>query len=353
MGRFGYDAWVTISLPARSALALRVDEGRLDVLDQRLLPDVEQWIDVREVSAMVDAIKGLAVRGAPLLGVAAACSLAFRAAAGDSAERLVEAAHALRNARPTAVNLHAAVDAMLASLDLGGPDTLVDTALAWFEADVQMCEMMAANGAAYLADGDGVLTHCNTGGLATAGIGTALGVILRAHQSGKRLHVYVDETRPLLQGGRLTAWELERAGVPYTLLTDSMAALVLRDGKARKCFVGADRIARNGDSANKVGTYGLAVQARHHGADFYVVAPWTTVDLLCPTGASIEIEARDATEVRGMTTAAGSLRWAPAASTVMNPAFDVTPVSLITAHIFDRGAIQSSDLALVPSPPAW
>jgi methylthioribose-1-phosphate isomerase len=186
-----------------------------------------------------------------------------------------------------------------------------------------------------------VLTHCNSGALATAGIGTALGVVRRAFEAGRVSRVYVDETRPLLQGARLTAWELKALGIPFTLLTDAMAAILMREGRVSRVLVGADRIARNGDFANKVGTYGLAVQARHHGLPFHPVAPWTTVDLACPDGAGIPIEQRAPEEVRGY----GTLRWAPEGE-VFNPAFDVTPARLATSLVLDRGVVEpGTDLA--------
>jgi methylthioribose-1-phosphate isomerase len=213
-------------------------------------------------------------------------------------------------------------------------------AQAIFAEDVRLCEGMARHGAELIQEGEGILTHCNTGGLATAGIGTALGVIRRAFEQGKRIHVYADETRPLLQGGRLTAWELCRLGIPSTLITDSMAALLMRDGQVQRVLVGADRVAANGDFANKVGTYGLAVQARFHGIPFHPVAPISTVDLACPDGAAIPIEARDQAEVRGF----GSLRWAPAAMPAWNPSFDVTPVDLVTSLVLDRGVYSADQL---------
>jgi methylthioribose-1-phosphate isomerase len=186
----------------------------------------------------------------------------------------------------------------------------------------------------------GLVTHCNTGGLATAGIGTALGAIRRAWEQGKAMHIFVDETRPLLQGGRLTTWELKRLGIPCTLITDSMAALVLRDGRATRVLVGADRIARNGDFANKVGTYGLAVQARHHGAAFHTVAPYSTVDLHSANGAAIPIEDRNPEEVRGYQ----NRLWAPEVP-VLNPSFDVTPADLLTSLVLDRGIFSAEALA--------
>jgi methylthioribose-1-phosphate isomerase len=283
---------------------------------------------------MILLIKRLAVRGAPLLGVAAATCLATFAHHGASAIEYATACAALRAARPTAVNLMWAMDRMKGASNPAGE------AQAIFEEDVRLCEGMAQHGAELIQDGEGLLTHCNTGGLATAGIGTALGVIRRAFEQGKRIHVYADETRPLLQGGRLTAWELRKLGIPSTLITDSMAALLLRDGRVHRVLVGSDRVAANGDFANKVGTYGLAVQARHHGVPFHPVAPFSTVDLACPSGAAIPIEERDEAEVRGY----GSLRWAPEGMPTWNPSFDVTPVELVTSLVLDRGVFSAGQL---------
>lgn len=316
------------------SLALKVEGGRLRVLDQTRLPDEEVWLDGADPQAMVGHIQRLSVRGAPLIGVAAALGLAAFAGSGAGGAALAAAAAALRAARPTAVNLMWAMDRMK---DAADP---VAEARAIFEEDVRLCEGMARHGATLIRDGEGVLTHCNTGGLATAGIGTALGVIRRAFEQGKRIHVYADETRPLLQGGRLTAWELRKLGIPATLVTDSMAALLLRDGKVQRVLVGSDRVAANGDFANKVGTYGLAVQARHHGVPFHPVAPCSTVDLACPDGAAIPIEERDAAEVRGF----GSLRWAPEGMPAWNPSFDVTPVDLVTSLVLDRGVFTAAEL---------
>ena len=270
-------------------------------------------------------------------------SLAWWAEQGADPQAVRDAAARLRAARPTAVNLMLAVDRMLGAIATLGnarggaigdkiaatlTAELVAEAERIFDEDVRLCESMAAAGVPLIRDGDGVLTHCNTGGLATVGVGTALGVIRRAFERGVRLHVYVDETRPLLQGARLTTWELHRLGIPYTLLTDSMAAILMREGRVQR-VLGADRIARNGDVANKVGTYGLAVAARHHDVPFYVVAPWTTVDLACPDGGRIPIEQRRAEEVRGASGGFGSVRWSPESAPTFNPAFDVTPASLL------------------------
>ncbi len=324
------------------SLGLRHDGRTLWVLDQTQLPDAEVWLDGSDPEAMVGLIRRLAVRGAPLIGVAAAASLATFAERGASAAEYATACAALRAARPTAVNLMWAMDRMKRA---AGP---VAEAEAIFAEDVRLCEGMAQHGAALIQDGEGILTHCNTGGLATAGIGTALGVIRRAFEQGKRIHIYADETRPLLQGGRLTAWELKKLGIPSTLITDSMAALLLRDRKVQRVLVGSDRVAANGDFANKVGTYGLAVQARFHGVPFHPVAPFSTVDLTCPDGAGIPIELRNAAEVRGY----GPWRWAPEGMPTWNPSFDVTPVDLVTSLVLDRGvygyeALRSGILAKV------
>jgi methylthioribose-1-phosphate isomerase len=316
------------------SLGLRHDGHTLWVLDQTQLPDAEVWLDGSDPGAMVALIKRLAVRGAPLIGVAAAASLATFAQRGASATEYAAACAALRAARPTAVNLMWAMDRMKATSD---PLT---EAQAIFEEDVRLCEGMATHGAALIQDGEGILTHCNTGGLATAGIGTALGVIRRAHEQGKRIHVYADETRPLLQGGRLTTWELKKLGIPSTLIADSMAALLMRDGKVQRVLVGSDRVAANGDFANKVGTYGVAVQAKYHGVPFHPVAPFSTVDLACPNGTAIPIELRDPAEVRGY----GAWRWAPEGMPAWNPSFDVTPVDLVTSLVLDRGVFSSEEL---------
>jgi methylthioribose-1-phosphate isomerase len=322
-----------------TSLGLKTEGGRVLVLDQTRLPDTEVWLDGSSPGAMVELIRRLSVRGAPLIGVSAALSLAAHADGGASREALEEACTALRAARPTAVNLAWAMDQMRAVLHAGGD--LVRKAESLFEEDAAFCERMASHGAALVGHGEGILTHCNTGGLVTAGIGTALGVIRRAHEQGKGIHVWVDETRPLLQGARLTTWELARLGIPHTLITDGMAASVLASGRAQRVLVGADRIARNGDFANKVGTYALAIVARHHGVPFHPVAPWSTVDLSCATGKSIPIEQRPAQEVRGY----AETRWAPPEVSVFNPAFDVTPVALIESLVLDRGVFSRAALA--------
>lgn len=307
------------------SLSLRWSTEGLFAIDQTLLPLEERWVRAANVSDMIALIQRLAVRGAPLIGVAAAAALAQEAERGATKPKLREEAARLRAARPTAVNLMNAIDRMVEALEAGR--SLGAEAEAIFREDESLCRRMSERAAAFLQDGDGVLTHCNTGGLATVGVGTALGAIRVAHEGGKRLHVWVDETRPLLQGARLTAWELSRLGIPYTLISDNMAAALMRAGKVQHAIVGADRIAANGDVANKVGTYGVAVLAKHHGIPFTVVAPSTTLDPNCPSGRQIEIEERSADEVR-----AGK---APKDAPVWNPAFDVTPRELITRIVLE------------------
>jgi len=325
--------------------ALRSDGSRLWILDQTLLPDREEWLDAGQPEIMIQHIQRLAVRGAPLIGVAAALCLARFAEDGADSAKLREASAMLREARPTAVNLSWALDRMdRVMVGGGGSRDLVREAEGIFEEDVALCEAMARHGAGLFAKGEAVLTHCNTGGLATAGCGTALGVIRRGFEQGRVRHVFVDETRPLLQGARLTAWELGRLAIPHTLITDGMAALLLRDGLVQRVLVGADRIAANGDFANKVGTYGLAVQAHHHGVPFHPVAPYSTVDPLCPDGASIPIEMRNSAEVRGFR----EIRWAPRTTAVFNPSFDVTPASLVTSLVLDRGLLSQEQLKARP-----
>ncbi|HEX6799423.1 MAG TPA: S-methyl-5-thioribose-1-phosphate isomerase [Ktedonobacterales bacterium] len=335
--------------------------GCLRLIDQTLLPDRCEVIACRDADSVAEAIRTLRVRGAPAIGVAAAYGLALdaRAMLADAtadalasdeagrppdapAARLRATAKQLRTTRPTAVNLGWALDRMLraAREHFTGdesvrtlPDALLAEADAIAAEDAAACQAMGALGAELIADGDTLLTHCNAGALATAGIGTALAPIFVAHASGKRLHVYVDETRPVLQGARLTAWELQRAGVPLTLISDNMAAHFMRHGGIRAVFVGADRIAANGDTANKIGTYGLAVLARAHGIPLYIVAPRSTVDLSLPSGDTIPIEQRAAAEV----THVRGVALAPAGVLAANPAFDVTPAEYITAIVTEAG----------------
>ncbi len=324
------------------SISIRFDEHKLEVLDQELLPHQEVWLQIESFEDMISAIKQLKVRGAPLIGVAAALALGKEFLKSADKTEWLEKAEKLRASRPTAVNLMWAVDRMKKAVlktEATEPKLIWKEAVAIYNEDVELCNIMAQNGSALLSDGDQVLTHCNTGGLATAGVGTALGVIAAAHRQGKKIHVYVDETRPLLQGGRLTTYELEKLGVPYTLICDNMAAMLMAQKKINKVIVGSDRIARNGDFANKIGTYSAAIAAQYHGVEFYVAAPVTTVDLECATGAQIPIEERKESEVKGF----GELQWAPKTAQVYNPAFDVTPASLVSAWILDTGVYRKED----------
>jgi methylthioribose-1-phosphate isomerase len=237
-----------------------------------------------------------------------------------------------------------ALDRLTRSLRAEGPRALIAAAEDLRREDERLCLAMAESGAALIGPNERLLTHCNTGGLATVGIGTALGCVIMAARQGKTPHVYVDETRPLLQGGRLTTWELAKNAVPYTLICDNMAGYLMQKGGVDRVLVGADRIARNGDFANKVGTYALAVLCRFHDVPFYVVAPWTTVDMGCADGAGIPVEERAGAEVRGARGAFGEVEWAVPGCATWNPAFDVTPASLVTAWIMDRGVFSHEDV---------
>ena len=338
-------------MKAFSSTGLKVDAQGIWILDQTQLPQKEVWLESPTIEAMIHIIRELKVRGAPLIGVAAALQLGRLVEQGCTEPQFEKALWALREARPTAVNLMNAMDRMLEAAKARGYKSTVDEAEKICLEDVQLAEGMANNGAALLNDGETVLTHCNTGGLATVGVGTALGVVIRAASQGKKLHVYVDETRPLLQGGRLTTWELQKNKIPYTLICDNMAAFLMQKGKVDRVLVGSDRIARNGDFANKIGTYGLAVSCKFHNVPFYVVAPQSTVDPSCAYGADIPVEERSAHEVRGVRGGFGSVEWSPADAQVWNPAFDVTPESLVTAWVLDRGVFTREDVrngALVP-----
>jgi methylthioribose-1-phosphate isomerase len=320
------------------------------IVDQTLLPFEVVELHCRSVDDIAEAITSLRVRGAPAIGVAAAYGVALAASIGakagmesDSAVATVVAScDRLAATRPTAVNLFWAIERMrrIVLSERQSAASLAARLLAQARAiaddDARGCRMMGELGAPLIAEGMSVLTHCNAGALATAGIGTATAPIFVAQEQGKRPHVYVDETRPLLQGARLTAWELYNAGVSFTLITDNMAAHVMRLGRIQAVFVGADRIAANGDVANKIGTYGVALAACHHAIPFYVVAPFSTVDLMTPNGDKILIEERPHREVR---TAHGH-RLVPDHYPVFNPAFDITPEGLITAIISERGIVR-------------
>jgi methylthioribose-1-phosphate isomerase len=344
-------------------------DGALTVLDQTLLPLEERWVELRTIAEVVEAIGALRVRGAPAIGIAAAMGLvsALRDRAEEGREGVLwalrEGATALRASRPTAVNLGWALDRMLArgaATPGDGPAVLAALeaeAQAIWDEDRDACLRIAEHGQALLTRRRGrrrstaapagvpergptvavnVLTLCNTGALATGGVGTALGIVHLAAERAVRLHVWVAETRPLLQGSRLTAWELVQAGIPHTIIPDGAAAAVMAQGKVDVVLVGADRIARNGDAANKVGTYALAIAARHHRVPFYVVAPSSTLDPDSPDGSAIPIEQRAPAEV----TRPQGRQAAPDDSPAYNPAFDVTPAELITGWVTDRGVLK-------------
>jgi methylthioribose-1-phosphate isomerase len=312
----------------------------LRYLDQRALPSRTLVCDANTVDAVIDAIRTLAIRGAPAIGVGAAIGLVAALAHvsdgnADSIRTLLpDFASRIAAARPTAVNLAWAVDRMVRraaqAADEGLLDALRSEADDILQEDIRMCERIGDHGVALIPDGARILTHCNAGALATAGIGTALAPLYVAHAAGRRITVYADETRPLRQGARLTAWELQRAGISVTVLPDGAAASLLASGLIDLVIVGADRIAANGDVANKIGTYGVALAAHAHGVPFYVAAPWSTVDARTSHGAAIAIEHRSAGELDELPDGVG----------VWNPAFDITPRQLIAAYITDRGLMQ-------------
>jgi len=325
-------------------------EGIIDLIDQSRLPEELVLRSCPDISSLADAITELAVRGAPAIGVAAGWGMALSwdlsRRAGEDVETarksLADASTILAATRPTAVNLFWALDRQrdLVDTDLAaGRDMetigrrLIAEAEKIRSEDVALGQSLGRAGAALLADEVTILTHCNAGGLATGGYGTALGIVYAAHDAGKKVSVYADETRPLLQGVRLTAWELQARGIPVTVLCDGAAASLLRSGSVDAVITGADRIARNGDVANKIGTYPLAVMAREHGVPFYVAAPSSTFDAACPDGRAIPIEMRDPMEILGFR----DISWAPTGVQAWNPAFDVTPAGLISAIISEHG----------------
>lgn len=328
------------------SMSLKFNQKELQILDQTLLPFEENWLTVKDPDHMFSIIKTLKVRGAPLIGVSAALAMALYAQSENNAELFISKARYLRESRPTAVNLMYAIDRLIkVAKDNYSSDAIMSEALAIYQEDIKLCEAISSHGAKLINEGDVILTHCNTGGLATAGIGTALGVIHKAHTQGKNIHVYVDETRPLLQGGRLTTWELDKIGAPYNLICDNMAGFVMQTEKVDKVIVGADRIATNGDFANKIGTYSLAVLCKHHGIDFYVAAPFTTVDFECESGEQIPIEQRRPFELKGVQGHFGQVQWAKKEGvSVCNPAFDVTPAELVTGWILDTGVFDKESI---------
>lgn len=329
--------------------SLEWQDGRLSIIDQTLLPGELKWIELRTAGDVWKAIKVLRIRGAPAIGVCAAFGVlvglkeqrpAELSAAVDAALRTADY---LAGSRPTAVNLFWALDRMRAAVrearDCGSVAAfarrLETEAQAVCAGEIAACQAIGAHGAPLIRDGCGVLTHCNAGGLATVAYGTALAPMYRAHEEGRRFRVFADETRPLLQGARLTAWELNQVGVPVTLICDNMAAKVMQEGKIQLVIVGADRIAANGDTANKIGTYGVAALAHAHGIPFYVAAPSSTFDLSLQSGGAIPIEERDPAEVMQFQ----GVPCAPTEVDVYNPAFDVTPAKYISGIITEKGML--------------
>jgi len=316
-------------------------DGTVRLVDQRRLPAELAFVECRTVAEVVAAIRDLTVRGAPALGATGAFGVALAATAGASEADVCDAAAALRDARPTAVNLAWGVDEVLDAWQGGGADAALARAHTIAAADVAANRALGAHGAALLPPVASVLTHCNAGALACVGYGTALGVIRAAHERGQVVTVWVDETRPVLQGARLTAWELDRLGIPFRVIVDAAAGSVFAAGAVDAVIVGADRIAANGDVANKIGTYALAVLAHAHGVPFYVAAPTTTIDRATPTGTDIPIELRADTEVAGPPGA----RVLPVGAAVHNPAFDVTPARLVAAIVTELGVVEAPDAA--------
>ena len=320
-------------------VGLSSDGTKVRILDQSLLPGREVYLELDQLDQLIEAIRSLRVRGAPAIGIFAGYALYVLARQLEKSavqKELPRLGEALSNARPTAVNLSWAVRRMLQAAQ-GQEDpvaVLGRECRAIHEEDAAMCRAIAEHGLTLVKPGDGILTHCNAGQLATSQYGTALGPVLLGQERGIPFRVFADETRPLLQGARLTAWELQRAGVDVTLICDNMAGMVMKQGLVQACFVGCDRVAANGDAANKIGTSGVAVLAKHYGIPFYVLGPSSTIDLDCPTGADIPIEERPGQEI-------GSLWYrepmAPAGVKFYNPAFDVTDHALITGIVTETG----------------
>ncbi len=325
------------------------NDDRVTIIDQTYLPEREVFIDLNSAGQVWDAIKKMKVRGAPAIGITGAYGLYLgvknlKESTFDSfyseADRIAEY---LNSARPTAVNLSWALKRLMATIYAAKDkpieeikEIILETAVTIHNEDRRLCRSIGENGLELIPDDAKILTHCNTGGLATGEFGTAFSVILHAHHAGKLKQVWVDETRPLLQGSRLTAWELQKAEIPFKLNVDSAAAFLMQQGKVDLVILGADRITKNGDTANKIGTYSLAVLADAHNIPFYVAAPYSTIDMDLETGSEIEIEQRDADEVTGF----GNKQTAPDKVDVYNPAFDVTPNHLITSIITEKGVIK-------------
>ncbi|MBI4760599.1 MAG: S-methyl-5-thioribose-1-phosphate isomerase [Chloroflexota bacterium] len=327
------------------------EDGQLKMIDQRVLPGRFEILSFKDHKSVAWAIKEMVVRGAPAIGAAAAFGLAlagFESASSSTSDLLADlqaASNTLKSARPTAVNLAWAVERVMGvAAGVGGERSadkvrqlILAEAQRIADEDVEINKRMAEHGAKLINDGDTVIHHCNTGALATVDWGTALGVIRMAHEQGKRVHVLVDETRPRLQGARLTAWELEQYGIPYEIISDNMAGYFLKTGQVQKCFVGSDRTAANGDVANKIGTYMLALAAFDNGVPFYPVVPTSTIDLSLPHGGLIPIEERDPEEVLGLEF--HGERIAPKNAKARNIAFDVTPSRLVTAIVTENGVV--------------
>ncbi|MTI79854.1 MAG: S-methyl-5-thioribose-1-phosphate isomerase [Firmicutes bacterium] len=325
------------------------EDGVLKILDQTKLPETIEYIEAKDVETVADAIRRLSVRGAPAIGAAAAYGLVIGAKNIDETDKekfmgeMEKVAYQLASTRPTAVNLRWAIDRMMNKVrkrdDIyiaGVRGELLEEAHKIYCEDLEANRQMGEHGQKLIPDNCRIITHCNAGALATAGFGTALGVIRAAHRAGKKIEVFADETRPLLQGARLTAWEMMQEDIPVTLITDNMSGYLMAQGKADMVIVGADRIASNGDVANKIGTYGLAVLAQAHDIPFYVAAPTSTLDMNLSSGNEIPIEERHENEV----TTVGGTRVAPAGVKVWNPAFDVTPFELVSAIITERGVVE-------------
>lgn len=315
----------------------------LIILDQRLLPSEESYLECRTYKDVINAIKDMAVRGAPCIGFAGAWACCLAAKESEDSNKLLSLFDSIIEARPTAVNLPKAVDRMKACLLQKGIASLHEEANAIYQEDLKMCELMSSHGLTVLPNKSEftIITHCNTGSLATAGDGTALGVIKLLAKHKKKIKIFATETRPYLQGARLTAWELQKAQIPFALMPDSAASFLMKTNKIDAIFVGADRIVKNGDTANKIGTYMLALAAKEHSVPFYVVAPSTSFDLSLENGDKIKIEMRapnELTELKGQ-------KIAPERIEVYNPGFDVTPGKLITAFITEKGVISVEKLA--------
>ncbi|MCL5058492.1 MAG: S-methyl-5-thioribose-1-phosphate isomerase [Actinobacteria bacterium] len=329
---------------------MKWEDGRLLLLDQTRLPGCAEYICCEDHGTVAEAIKRLSVRGAPAIGAAAAYGLVLGAMKLDCRDHgefiagVEKVAGFLSGTRPTAVNLNWALERMLDSIRSAAParpedliDIMLREAEVIYREDLEGNRKMGEHGLELIPEGARILTHCNAGSLATAGYGTALGVIRAAHEAGRRVSVYADETRPLLQGARLTCWEMVQEGIPVTLITDNMAGYLMFRGMVDLVVVGSDRIASNGDVANKIGTYGVAVLAREHGVPFYVAAPFSTIDIRLGSGLEIPIEERNPDEV----THIGGVRMAPEGVGVWNPAFDVTPAGLVSAIITERGILRA------------